>query len=92
MADRIHIVLDEAEKERFRAEADRAGVTLSEWLRQAAREKLARRRHRIRLETPEDLTVFFRACDAMAEGGEEAEWEIQRRVIENSIAVGRAIS
>ena len=43
MTERIHIVVDRAEKERYRRLAAREGKTLSEWLRAAARDRVARR-------------------------------------------------
>ncbi len=37
---RIQVLLDEAEREEFRRQAEREGVSLSAWLRRAARERL----------------------------------------------------
>jgi len=85
---RIHVVVDEAEKERFRRRAARRGMTLSAWLREAARERLERER-RVTLDTLEALGDFFDACDGR-EGGEEPDWEEHRRVIERSAASGAA--
>ncbi len=39
MSERIHIVVDAADKERYRRQAAREGKTLSDWLREAAAEK-----------------------------------------------------
>lgn len=85
---RIHIVLSEEEKERFRRYAAREGKTLSEWLREAAREKL-RQESPLRLDTLKELRGFFASCDAR-ERGEEPDWEEHRRVIEGSARSGAA--
>ena len=70
---RIHIVVDEEEKERFRCCAESEGKTLSEWLREAAREKL-HQEGPLRLDTLQELRVFFASCDAR-ERQNEPDWE-----------------
>lgn len=87
MPERIHLVLSRLEKERYRRLAAREGKTLSEWLRAAAREKLAKSEEVPRLATERDLEAFFSACDE-AESGVEPNWETHRRVIEESIRRG----
>lgn len=87
MPDRVHLLLDAAEKERFRRWAERTGKTLSEWLREAAREKLAAESEGRELDSREALESFFAGCDARAHG-EEPDWESHRRVIEQSIRSG----
>jgi hypothetical protein len=91
MPERIHIVVDRAEKERFRRLAAREGKSLSEWIRDAARERVAATREDGTLSTAEELRAFFAACDA-GEQGREPEWHVHRRVIERSIAEGAAES
>ena len=86
---RIHIILKEAEKERYRAQAAREGKSLAAWLREAAREKLASAEERRDLETLEELRVFFAAC-SQRESEPEPDWEAHRRVIEESIRSGLA--
>ncbi|MBW3661374.1 MAG: hypothetical protein KY397_07060 [Gemmatimonadetes bacterium] len=91
MKDRIHLVVREDEKERYRTSAERAGVSLSEWLREAAREKLNRASTGRRLETVEDLEAFFAECDARHDGeGPEPDWEEHKKVIEASMRSGLA--
>lgn len=87
MDERVHILLDGAEKERFRRWAEREGKSLSEWLREAAREKLAASSRGRPLDSREALEAFFEGCDAR-ERGEEPDWEAHRRVIEESIRSG----
>lgn len=87
MPERIHIVIDPAEKELFRSAAAREGMSLSEWLREAAAEKASSvGRHRT-LESREALEEFFRECDAQ-ETGREPDWEAHLEVIERSIGAG----
>ena len=89
MTERIHIVVDRAEKERFRRLAAREGKTLSEWLRDAARERVAAAREAGALETTSGLRSFFAECDAR-ERGQEPDWQVHREVIERSIGEGTA--
>ncbi len=89
MAERIHLVLDGAEKERYRQLAVRAGQSLSEWLREAAQEKAAAAGAAPALDSAEALGSFFAACDAR-EPGREPDWEVQRELIEASLARGAA--
>ncbi len=91
MPERIHLVLDPVDKERFRAAAVREGKTLSAWLRDAAEERVAAAERERGLATPEDLEAFFRACDER-EPGREPDWEAHRKVIERSLRSGEADS
>lgn len=84
MSERIHLVVKEAEKERYRREAEKEGVSLSEWLRDAARRKLADADARPGLDSVEELRAFFDACDRR-ESGREPDWDQHRRAIEESI-------
>lgn len=86
MADRMHLVLETADKERYRRCAERAGQTLSEWLRAAAEEKAAAEASPA-LDSVQSLHAFFAACDAR-ETGAEPDWELQRALVEESKAHG----
>jgi hypothetical protein len=87
MVERIHILVDRAEKERYRRMAAREGKSLSEWLRAAAQEKLNAARLTEELDSPESLTRFFRECNER-EQGRESDWDAHRKVIEKSIGSG----
>ena len=87
MATRIQVVLDEEERERFRRQAAREGMSLSAWLRQAGRERLETQGGEDVPRTPEDLRVFFAECDRR-EQGSEPDWHEHRMVIERSIRGG----
>jgi hypothetical protein len=89
MAERIHIVVDRLEKERFRRLAEREGKSLSEWLRDIARARADADAAQQRLDTPELLDRFFAECDER-EHGREPDWEDHLKVIRGSIARGAA--
>ena len=89
MTERIHIVVEREEKQRFRRVAARQGKSLSEWLREAAREKLADAEAGTGPSTPEELRAFFAALDEQ-EPGPEPDWGTHLDVIEGSIARGRS--
>lgn len=87
MSARIHIIVDDAEKERFRRRAERVGKSLSSWLRDVARESLAAEQGRTELRTVEELNSFFAACDRR-ERGREPDWEEHEAVIVRSARAG----
>jgi hypothetical protein len=84
---RIHVVLDDDDRERFRHQAEREGKSLGAWLRDAARDRLAAAQRAARLDTVEDLRAFFARCDER-ERQPEPDWSEHRRVIERSIRSG----
>lgn len=83
MSDRIQLVVDRAEKERFRARAREEGKTLSEWLRDVARQALLRGQSGPEIRTVEELREFFARCDEREEGT-EPDWESHQRQIDES--------
>lgn len=82
MPTRLHLILDSREHDAFRVRAAEEGTSLSEWLREAARERLARSRP-TRIETVADLDRFFEECTA-AEQGIEPDWDEHLEVVERS--------
>ncbi len=81
---RVQLVLSDEERDRFVNEARREGVTLSEWIRTAARQRLEEQQRSQPFELPADLEAFFRACDAMEGPAREPEWNMHLAVIEKS--------
>lgn len=73
MSSRIHVVVQRSEHDAFRARATAEGQSLSEWLRQAGRERLERTQP-ARLTAAEELSRFFAECDAR-ETGVEPDWD-----------------
>lgn len=86
MATRIHLVLTEEEKARFERAAQEEGMTLSAWLREAARKRLDES-DPPSLTSAGDLRGFFAECD-LRETGREPDWEAHRNVIERSRRAG----
>lgn len=80
MATRIHLVIDEADKARYRMQAEREGKSLGAWLRAAAEERLRQASAAPDLRRATALTRFFEACDAR-EGAAEPDWDEQKRLI-----------
>ena len=82
IAARIHLVIEEHERDAFRARATAQGTSLSEWIREAARERLERERP-MEIKTVADLDRFFAERTA-AETGVEPDWEQHLQVLERS--------
>jgi hypothetical protein len=80
--------MDEIEREAFRQAAAREGLTLSDWLRRAARDRLESAAPP-ELSSVENLRAFFQECNAR-EPGIEPDWRQHRAVIEESKAKGRS--
>ena len=88
MSTRVQVVMDEIEREAFRQAAAREGLSLSDWLRRAGRNRLELAT-RPKLSSVEDLRAFFNECD-QREQGVEPDWQQHRAVIEESKARGRS--
>jgi hypothetical protein len=85
---RIQVLTDDAEREAFRAQARREGRSLSDWLREAGRQRL-REAEATKLRTPEDLDAFFAELDRQhGDDAREEDWEVHRARIERSRARG----
>lgn len=87
MATRIHLVIDEADKARYRLQAEREGKSLGAWLRDAAEERLRQASAGADLRNAAELTRFFEACDAR-ESAAEPDWDEQKRLIAASRVEG----
>jgi len=86
---RIQIVVSEVEREELRGAAALEGLSLSEFLRQAARDRLAAA-PQTEIHTVEGLRRFFQECDER-EKGEEPDWQTHRHLIEESKTDGKVI-
>jgi hypothetical protein len=82
MNTRIHLLIDERERDAFRARAAAQGLTLSEWLREAARERLEREQP-AEIRTVADLDRFFAELRSR-ESGVEPGWEQHLAVMDQS--------
>jgi hypothetical protein len=81
MSRRVQVILSEAEREAFRTQAAAEGKSLSSWLRDAGRTRLADLERRP-LRTADDLRRFFEALPDQE--GVEPDWEAHLRVIGDS--------
>jgi hypothetical protein len=88
MSTRVQVVVDKVEREEFRRAAAREGLSLSDWLRRAARARLEAVRPPA-LSSLDELRAFFDDCDAR-ERGSEPDWDQHLQVIGESRAAGRA--
>ena len=81
---RVQLVIPDEDRDRFLHQARSEGMTLSAWLRTAARERLAQQQRSEPFESPADLEGFFRTCDALEGPATEPEWNEHRAVIDES--------
>lgn len=86
MTKRVQVLLDEEEREAFRKLAEQQGLSLSAWLREAGRARLAAAQSG-GIRDLEELRQFFFEIDAQ-EQGTEPDWEQHRHVIHRSISSG----
>ncbi len=89
MALRVQVILDAKEREQFKREAARAGLSLSAWMRQAAQEKARSRPGTRRIRTLRELRAFWAERDAR-EAGREPDWEQHLEVMSESRRSGRS--
>ena len=84
---RIHVVLDETQKVRYRSQAVREGKSLGAWLREAAEEKISRCTPR-RFASVEEFDEFIARCQEQSAAGggleREPDWEVTKRIILDS--------
>lgn len=80
---RVQVLMEKEEREEFRRMAQRSGMSLSSWLRQAGLDRMARDAGAVEIDSPKALREFFAACDER-ESGIEPDWEEHKRVIEGS--------
>lgn len=85
---RVQLVVPDADKDRFVHQARREGMSLSAWLRAAARDRLAQRQSTKRFRTVEDVKKFFERVHAEAGPGRELDWDEHLAVINESKSRG----
>ena len=87
---RVQLVMPDDDRDRFMHQARREGMSLSAWLRGAARERLETRQSVKQFESPEDVKEFFRACAALEGPETEPDWNEHLRVMSESRGRGVA--
>ena len=81
---RVQLVIPDEDRDRFVHQARREGMTLSAWLRAAARERLRERQRAKPFQSPEDLEEFFRACNSLEGPEKEPDWDQHLDLINQS--------
>ena len=87
---RVQLVMSDDDRERFVDQARQEGVSLSAWLRAAARERLEKRQSVKQFESPEDVEEFFKSCAALDGPEVEPDWDQHLRVMNESRGRGLA--
>ena len=82
--------MPDEDRQDFIAQARREGISLSAWLRVAARERFEARRNVRLFESPEDVEEFFRSCAALDGPETEPDWSEHLRVMNKSREQGIA--
>ena len=82
----VRINLGDSELERFHAQAQREGMTLSEWLKAAAIKRLEDAQRADHFNSTVKASAFFEGCDALKCPESEPDWEDHLKVIERSRA------
>lgn len=72
---RVQLIIPDEDRDRFVHQARREGLTLSAWLRTAARERLEDRQRSELFRSPADMEKFFMACDTLEGPEVEPEWD-----------------
>jgi len=85
---RVQLIIPDEDKARFVRQARREGLSLSAWLRTAARDRLEDRQRAQRFQSREDLQRFFAECDAREGSGVEPDWEEHLQTIHESKTSG----
>ena len=81
---RVQILIPDEDRDRFIHQAQREGMTLSAWLRSAARERLEARQRSQPFQSPADLKAFFSGCDELEGQKSEPDWNEHLGVIAES--------
>ena len=81
---RVQLIIPDEDRDRFVRHARGEGLTLSAWLRAAARERLASRQRADRFTSPETVEAFFSACDTLEGPEREPDWDEHLSVIARS--------
>ena len=81
---RVQLLIPDDDRARFVHQAHREGMSLSAWLRTAARERLDRQSRTGRFESQADLEAFFAECDRIEGPDAEPDWEQHLEVIDQS--------
>ena len=84
---RVQLVMPNADRIEFLAQARREGLSFSAWMRAAARQRVEEKRKSHAYPTEEELEEFFRKIDQHHGPNPEPEpdWEETKKLLEESI-------
>lgn len=85
---RVQLVIPDADKYRFVHQARREGMSLSAWLRAAARDRLEKGLEFRRFQSEEEVREFLKQCHERAGPGREPDWEEHLAVMNESKSRG----
>ena len=81
---RVQLVIPDDDRDQFVRQARREGMTLSEWLRTAARERLNRQQRPAPFASPAEIDAFFLECDDLPGPCLEPNWDQHLTAIDAS--------
>lgn len=81
---RVQLVIPDEDRDRFVHQARSEGLTLSAWLRTAARDRLEDQQRSEPFHSLADLEAFFDECDSLEGSAPEPDWEEHLAVINRS--------
>ena len=81
---RVQLVMADDDRDRFVHQARQEGMSLSAWLRAAARERLEKRQSVKLFQSPVDVEEFFRSSAALEGPETELDWDEHLRVMSES--------
>ena len=85
---RVQLVMADYDRDRFVHQARQEGMSLSAWLRAAARDRLDKHQRVKLFRSPEDVEEFFRSCAALEGPETEPDWDEHLRVMNESRRTG----
>ena len=85
---RVQLVMPDADRDRFVHQARQEGMSLSAWLRAAARERLEKCQSGKLFQSPEDVEEFFRSCASLDGPETEPDWSEHLGVVNESRGTG----
>ena len=88
MAVRVQVIMDEKEAAMFRNQAKKEAVSLSRWMRDAAKKKLEDERLGRSLKDPHQLARFFQDCDTLEQDGVEPDWNEYKKLLVEGYSKG----
>ena len=78
---RVQLVMPDADREEFLAQARREGMSFSAWIRAAARQRVEEKRKTHTYPTEEWLERFFAECAEKSASEPQLDWEEYKRIL-----------